>query len=62
MEGTPKCTLGSQAQHAHSLEGHTRSIKQYKQKTQHPSHPVHKHSTYFNTPRLKTLSLTMSAT
>ena len=25
---------------------------QYKQKTQHPSHPLHKH-TYFNTPRLK---------
>ena len=26
---------------------------QYKQKTQHPSHPLHKHTTYFNTPRLK---------
>ena len=26
---------------------------QYKQKTQHPSHPPHKHATYFNTPRLK---------
>ena len=26
---------------------------QYKQKTQHPSHPLHKHATYFNTPRLK---------
>ena len=25
-----------------------------KQKTQHPSHPLHKHTTYFNTPRLKT--------
>ena len=25
---------------------------QYKQKTQHPSHPLHKHTTYFNTPRL----------
>ena len=24
-----------------------------KQKTQHPSHPLHKHTTYFNTPRLK---------
>ena len=24
---------------------------QYKQKTQHPSHPLHKHTTYFNTPR-----------
>ena len=26
---------------------------QYKQKTQHPSHSVHKHTTYFTTPRLK---------
>ena len=26
---------------------------QYKQKTQHPSLPLHKHTTYFNTPRLK---------
>ena len=26
---------------------------QYKQKTQHPSHPLHKHTTYFNTPKLK---------
>ena len=25
---------------------------QYKQKTQHSSHPLHKHTTYFNTPRL----------
>ena len=31
-------------------------------KTQHPSHPLHKHTTYFNTPRLKTLSLTTAAT
>ena len=35
----------------------------YKQKTQHPSHPLHKHTTYFNTPRLKkTLFLTTAAT
>ena len=26
---------------------------QYKQETQHPSHPLHIHTTYFNTPRLK---------
>ena len=26
---------------------------QYKQKTQHSSHPLHKHTTYFNTSRLK---------
>ena len=36
---------------------------QYKQKTQHPSHTHHKHTTYFNTPRLKkTLFLTTAAT
>ena len=28
MEGTLRCTLGSQAQHAHSLEDHTRYIQQ----------------------------------
>ena len=28
MEGTLRCTLGSQAQHTHSVEDHTRSIKQ----------------------------------
>ena len=30
------------------------NASQYKQKTQHTSHPLHKHTTYFNTPRLKT--------
>ena len=28
MEGTLRCTMGSQAQHAHSLEDLTRSIQQ----------------------------------
>ena len=28
-------------------------VSQYKHKTQHPSHPLHKHTAYFNTPRLK---------
>ena len=28
MEGTLRCTLGSQTQHAHSLEDHTRFILQ----------------------------------
>ena len=28
MEGIFRCTLGSQTQHAHSLEDHTRSIQQ----------------------------------
>ena len=36
---------------------------QYKQKTQHPSHLPHKHTTYFNTPKLKNpLFLTTAAT
>ena len=34
---------------------------QYKQKNT-PSHPLHKHITYINTPRLKTLFLTTAAT
>ena len=38
-------------------------MSQYKQKTQHPSHPLLKHSTYFNIPMLiNPLSLTMAAT
>ena len=28
MEGTLRCTLGSQTQNAHSLEDHTRSVQQ----------------------------------
>ena len=35
---------------------------QYKQKTQHPSHPLHKHTTYFNTPRLTPPPTTTAAT
>ena len=36
---------------------------QYIQKRQHPSHPLQKHTTYFNTPRQKnTLFLTTAAT
>ena len=32
---------------------HTRApTSKYKQKTQHPSHPLHIHTTYFNSPRL----------
>ena len=50
----------------HSLPIHEHlqlHASQYKQKTQHPSHPLHKHTTYFNTPRLKSpLFLTTAAT
>ena len=46
------------------IHGHIQlHASQYKQKTQHPLHPLHKHTTYFNTPRLKNpLSLTTAAT
>ena len=49
----------------HSLSPYTSTLhaSQYQQKTQLPSHPLHKHTTYFNTPRLKnTLFLTTAAT
>ena len=51
--------------HSHSpyTSTYSSNASQYKQKTQHPSHPLHKHTTYFNTPRLKkTLFLTTAAT
>ena len=32
-------------------------VSQFKHKTQHPSHPLHKHITYFSTPRLKNTNL-----
>ena len=54
------CTQDTNIQHLHvetlilpiheQLQLH---VSQYKQNTQHPSHPLHKHTTYFNTPRLK---------
>ena len=39
MEGTLRCTLGSHAQHAHSLEDHTRAIQQSTY-----SHTKHSHN------------------
>ena len=63
------CTQDTNLQHLHDetltlpIHGHLQlHASQYKQKTQHPSHPLHKHTTYFNTPRLKTLFLTTAAT
>ena len=54
------CTQDTNIQHLHNetlilpihehLHLHT---SQYKQKTQHPSHPLHKHTSYLNTQRLK---------
>ena len=38
MEGTLRCTLGSQAQHAHSLEDHTWSIQQSTSTSTHTKH------------------------
>ena len=64
------CTQDTNIQHLHDetltlpIHEHLQlHASQYKQKTQHPSHPLHKHTTYFNTPRLKkTLFLTTAAT
>ena len=47
----------------HSHSPYTSTYSPTIQKTQHPSHPLHKHTTYFNTPRLKNpLFLTTAAT
>ena len=54
------CTQDTNLQHLHDktltlpIHEHLQlHASQYKQKTQHPSHPLHKHTTYFNTPRQK---------
>ena len=54
------CTQDTNTQHLHdetlifSIHEHLQlHTSQYKQKTQHPSHPLHKHTTYFNTPITK---------
>ena len=54
------CTQDTNIQHLHDstlifpIHEHLQvHASQYKQKTQHPSHPLHTHKTYFNTPRLK---------
>ena len=54
------CTQYSNIQHLHDatlilpIHEHLQlHASQYKQKTQHPSHPLQKHTTYLNTPRLK---------
>ena len=63
------CTHDTNIQHLHDetltlpIHEHLQlHASQCKQKTQHPSHPLHKPTTYFNTPRLKTLFLTMATT
>ena len=52
-----RCTLDTNIQHLHDetlilpIHEHLQfHASQYKQKTQHPSHPLHKHAPYFNTP------------
>ena len=54
------CTQDTNIQHMHDetlthpIHEHLQlHASQYKQKTQYPSHPLHKHTTYLNTPRLK---------
>ena len=64
------CTQDTDIQHLHEeiltlpIHEHRQlHASQYKQKTQQQSHPLHKRTTYFNTPRLKkSLFLTMTAT
>ena len=50
------CTQDTNIQHmhdtSHTLAPTARRVT-IQTKTQHPSHPFHKHTTYFNTPRLK---------
>ena len=60
LRTTTGCTQDTNIQHLHDeililpINDHPQlNASQYKQKTQHPSHPLHKHTTYFNTPRLK---------
>ena len=58
------CTQDTNIQHLHDealilpiheyLHVHA---SQYKQKTHHPSHPLHKHTTYFNTPRFQNTTI-----
>ena len=60
LRTTTGCTQDTNIQHLHDetltlpihehLQLHT---SQYKHKTQHPSHRLHKHIAYFNTPRIK---------
>ena len=54
------CTQDTHIQHLHDeplilpIHKHLQlQTSQYKQKSQHQSHPLHKHTSYFNTPRLK---------
>ena len=54
------CTQDTNIQHLHDetlilpIHEHLQfHVLQYNQKTQHPSHSLHKHTPYFNTPRLK---------
>ena len=64
------CTQNTNIQHLHDetltipIHEHLQlHVSQYKHKTEHPSNPRHKHTTYFNTPTLKTpLFLTTAAT
>ena len=50
-------TQDTNIQHLHNktlilhIHQHLKHASQFKQKTQHPSHPLYKHTTYFTTPR-----------
>ena len=54
------CTQDTNIHHLHdetltlSIHEHLQlPVSQYQHNTPHPSHSLHKHTTYFNTPRLK---------
>ena len=60
LRTAPGCTQDTNIQHLHDetlilpMHDHLQlHASQYKQNSQHPSHPLHKHTTYFNTPMLK---------
>ena len=48
--------------HSHFPYTSTYSSTPHNTNIKHPSHPLHKHTAYFNTPRIKTLFLTTAAT
>ena len=50
MEGTLRCTLGSQAHHTHSVEDHTRSIQQ--STSTHTKHLYNIQQPHLNTLRI----------
>ena len=60
LRTTTGCTQDTNIQHMYDetlllpIHEHIQfNASQFKPQTQHPSHPLHEHTTYFNTPRFK---------